>query len=57
MMLKQCKITKREKKPPIEKRGITTSYTAGDCAMRDVTKKYNIKRTRRQGKTSLVSRI
>ena len=33
----------------IERRGITTSHTAEYCAMRDVTKKYNIKRTRRQG--------
>ena len=29
--------------------GITTSHTAGYCTMRDVTWKYNIKRTRRQG--------
>ena len=54
---KSGEITKRERKPPIEKRGITTPHTAGDCAMREVTKKYNIKRTRHQGKTSLVSRI
>ena len=54
---KSGEITKKERKPPIEKRGITTSYAAGDCAMHDVTKKYNIKRTRRHGKTSLVSRI
>ena len=51
---KSGKITKRERKPPIEKRGITTLHAAGDCATRDVTKKYNIRRTRRQGKTSLV---
>ena len=47
----------RERKPPIEKIDTTTSHTAGDCAMRDFTKKYNIERTRRQGKTNLVSRI
>ena len=54
---KNLGILLKQRKPPIEKRGITTSHAAGDCAMRDVTKNYNIKRTRRQGKTSLVSRI
>ena len=46
---KSEEVTKREKKPPIEKRSITTSDTAGYWAMRDVNKKYNIKRIRRQG--------
>ena len=46
---KSEEVTKGERKPPIEKRGISTSHTAGYCTMRDVTKKYNIKRTRHQG--------